>query len=61
MASLMESNRTLLSLSHHLRLLLQTTDDTIHGIQEILLTHLLLTVTGSNQGGLVADVGNVSA
>ena len=61
MTSFVDGDRAALLLGGNLILLLQTADDAIHGIQEILLAHLLLTVTGSNQGGLVADVGDVSA
>ena len=61
MASLMESNRTLLSLSHHLRLFLQTTDDTIHRSKKIFLAHTRMPMTSSNQGSLVAHVSNVSS
>ena len=55
----MNGNRTLLALCHHLRLLLQASDNTVYGIEEVLLTHLLTIEAGSNQGGLVTNVGNV--
>ena len=59
MASLMESNRTLLSLSHHLRLLLQTTDNTIHRCEKIFFAYTRMPMTRRNQGCLVAHVSNV--
>ena len=59
MTGLMDGYRLLLGLRHHLGLFLQTTDDAVHGIEEVLLADLLTVEAGSYQGGLVADVGNV--
>ena len=61
MTGFVDGDGATLLLGRNLILLLQTADNAIHGIQEILLAHLLLAVTGSNQGGLVADVGDISA
>ncbi len=55
----MDSDGTLLGLGHHLRLLLQSADDTVNGIEEVLLAHLLAVVTGCDERCLVTYVGNV--
>ena len=60
MTSLVDGNGTLLALGHHLRLLLQTADDTVNGIEEVLLLHSLRVMTGSYQGSLVTDIGDIS-
>ena len=59
MPRLVDGYRPLLGLRHHLRLLLQSANDAVYGIEEVLLAHLLAVEAGSNQGCLVADVGNV--
>ena len=59
MAGLVDGYRALLLLGHHLRLLLQTADDTVHSVQEVLLAHLVTVVAGGYQGSLIAYVGNV--
>ena len=61
MAGFMDGDAALLLLGHHLGLLLQTTDDTVDGIEEILLAHFLTVMTGGNQRGLVADIGNIGS
>ena len=59
MTGLMDGDAALLGLCHHLRLLLQTADDTIHGVEEVLLAYHLRVMTGCDQRGLVADVGDI--
>ena len=59
MTSLMEGDATLLVGSHHLGLLLQSTYDTVNGIEEVLLAHRLLVMASSYQGSLVANIGDV--
>ena len=59
MTSLVQGNGALLLHGHHLGLLLQTTDDTVHGSKEVILAHCALSVTGCYEGCLVADIGNV--
>ena len=39
--------------------LFQSAYDTVYGIQEVLLFYKLLSVTGGNQGGFVADIGDI--
>ena len=58
---LVDSDGALLLGGHHLGLLLQTADDAVHSVEEVLLGDGFLVVAGGDQGGLVADVGNVSA
>ena len=59
MTSLVDSDRALLGFRHHLGLLLQTADDAIYGIEEVLLTYCLTIVTGSYQGSLITNVSDV--
>ena len=59
MAGFVDGNRALLLFGHHLRLLLQSANDTVYGIQEVLLAYLLTIVASGYQGCLVADVSNV--
>ena len=59
MASLVERDVLLLLAGDDLVLLLQTTDHAVHGIQEILAVDGLLLLPGRDEGGLVADVGDV--
>ena len=61
MTSLMECYCTLLISCHHLGFLLQTADDTVYGIKEVLLCNLLAVVTGSYKSCFVTDIGDVSA
>ncbi len=58
---LMQRDGTFLLLRHHLRLLLQTTDDTVHRIQEVLFTHESLVMACSNQRCLITYIGNIGA
>ena len=55
----MDGDGALLGLCHHLRLLLQTTDDTIDSIEEVLFLHGLAVMAGCNQCSLVADIGDI--
>ena len=59
MSGLVNGNAALFLFSHHLRLLLQSADDAVYGIEEVLLAHGLTVVSCGNQCGLVAHVGNV--
>ena len=59
MACFVEGDGTLFRGGHHLRLLLQSADDTVNGIKEVLFLHRLLVVAGGNQRSLVTYVGNV--
>ncbi len=59
MTSLMDSYGATLLKSREAMFALQATDNTIHGILEILTLNILLTLTGGSEGGLVADIGNV--
>ena len=56
---LVEGNGPLLLLGDQLVLLLESADHTVHGVQEVLLAHLLGVATGSDERRLVADVGDV--
>ena len=60
MTSLVDSDGALLSLCHHLGLLLQTSNDTIYGIEEVLLLHRLTVMACSNQGCFITNVGDIS-
>ena len=60
MTSLMNGYRLLFCLCHHLGFLFQTTNDTIHGIQKVLLANRFTIETGCYQGGLIADIGDIS-
>ena len=59
MSCFVQGDGTLLGGSHDLGLLLQTADDTVDGIQEVLFSYRLPVTTGSDKGGLVAHVGDV--
>ena len=61
MAGFVDGDGALLLGCHHLRLLLQTAYDTVDGIEEVLLRHVLAVVAGRDEGRLIADVGNVGA
>ena len=56
MTRLVDGNAATLVLGDDLVLLLQTSDDTIHGIHEVLLFDRLLVVAGRYECSLVADV-----
>ena len=56
MSGFVNGDAVLLVLCHHLRLLFQTSDDSIYGIQEILLDNRCMIVARCNQGCLITDV-----
>ena len=60
-SGLVDGDGAALVLRHHLRLLLQTADDAIDGIEEVLLAHDAAVVAGGDERRLVADVGDVGA
>ena len=53
------SHRTFLLFGHNLILSLQATDDTIHGVHEVLSRNRLMVITRCYQCSLVADIGNI--
>ena len=57
----MDSDGALFALGHYLRFLLQTTDDAVYSVEEVLLANLLAVVASSYQGCLIADVGDVGS
>ena len=57
----MDSDRPLFSLGHHLRLLLQTSDNSVHCVEEILFLHHLTIMARCNQGCLVTYVSDVGS
>ena len=59
MACLVEGDGALLGGRHDLGLLLQTANDAINGVEEVLLGDGLGIAAGSNEGCLVADIGDV--
>ena len=61
MARLVNGDGPLLRRRHHLCLLLQSADDAVHGIEEILFLHTALAVARGDEGRLVAHVGDVGA
>ena len=61
MAGLVDGYGALLVGGHHLGLLLQTADDAVYGVEEVLLAHMGAVVTGGDEGSLVADIGDVGA
>ena len=61
MAGFVDGDGAFFLIGHDARLLFQTADDTIHCIEEILLCHRLTVVACGDEGGLVADVGDVGA
>ena len=52
----MKCNGALLVVGHHLCLLLQSADDAVYGIEEVLLAYCLFVVTRSNKGSLIAYI-----
>ena len=60
MASLMEGDTAFLVGCHHLGFLLQSTYDTVYGIEEILFADSLLVVACCDKSCLVAYIGDVS-
>ena len=61
MASLMEGNGALLLGRHHLGLLLQSADDSVHCIEEVLPANSLSLPSCSDESRLIANVGDVCA
>ena len=61
MACLMKCNGLFLLRGDDLAFLLQTTNYTINGIQEILLLHRIFTTSGGYQCCLIAHIGYVSS
>ena len=59
MASLMDGDGTLFVRCHHFGFLLQSADNAIDGIEEVLIAHFLLVMAGRYQGCLIADIGNI--
>ena len=57
--SLVDSDGALLGLCHHLGLLLQTSDDTVYCIEEVLLLHRLRVMARSDQGCLITYIGDI--
>ena len=58
---LVQGDTAALLLGGNLILLLQPTDDTVDGVHEVLSGDEVLTRTGSDEGGLVTDIGDVGA
>ena len=61
MTSFVEGYRALLLCSHDFGLLLQSTDDAVYGIKEILFAYRILIMACSDEGCLIAYVGNVGS
>ena len=61
MAGFVYGNGTALFFGCDFGFLLQTAYDTVYRIQEVLLLYKFLSMTGGNQGGFVADIGDVGA
>ena len=59
MASLVDGYCLLLGISHNLGLLLKTADDTVNGIEEILLAHRLAVMSRGDKCRLIAHVSDV--
>ena len=59
MTSLVDRDGAFLCLCHHLGLLLQSSDDTVYGIEEILLLHCLRIMARSNQGCFITYIGDI--
>ena len=60
-SGLVDGDGAFFLLGHHLRGLLQTADNAVHGIDEVLFAHLFRAVACGNEGRFVADVGDVGA
>ena len=56
---LVDGDGTLFLGSHYLCLLLQSTDDTVNGVEEVLARYLFLIMAGRNKRSLIAYIGNV--
>ena len=59
MSCLVHGDGVALFLGHYLRALLKTANDAVDGVVEILLLHCHLVVASSDEGSLVAHVGDV--
>ena len=58
---LMVGNRPLLLHRYYLVLLLEPADDPVNGSEEILFLHNCLVSPGSDEGSLVAYIGNIGS
>ena len=61
MAGLVVCYGPLLSGRYDLAAALQTSNDAVNGVEEVLTVHCLLVLAGGYQRGLVADVGYVGS
>ena len=61
MARFVKGDAVLFVCGHNLGFLFQTTDDSVNGIQEILLAYGCLLMTGCNQGRFITYIGDVCA
>ena len=59
MTGLMDRYRAFLSLRHHLRLLLQTSNNTVYSIKEVLLTYFGTVMASRNQCCLITYIGDI--
>ena len=59
MPCLVVSDRAFLIIGEDLRLALQTTDNTVDGVHEVLFADFLMFITGSDECSLVADISDV--
>ena len=59
MACLMDSDGALLGVGHDLCLFLKTSNDSVYGVEEVLLTHCLAVVASGNERCLVTYIGYV--
>ena len=60
MAAFVEGHHSFLMGGEDFGAFLQTTNNAVHSIQEVLFVYLLLILTGSNQGSLIAYIGDIS-
>ena len=59
MSCLVDSDGTTFRFRGDFRLLLQTTNNTVYSIEEILFAYELFAVAGSDQCSLIADIGDI--
>ena len=59
MTCLVDGDGALLGLCHHLGLLLQTADDSIHSVEEVLLLHCLTVMACCYQRSLITYIGDI--